>query len=108
MIYKPSEKEQEYFLKQEAQRLRTLREKARADMEAAERQRLKDEHWMRCPKCGMELSEIEFKGVMVDACFSCGGMYFDAGEVEKVIAAQDPGLLQRLKGTLFGSGSTVD
>ena len=108
MIYKPSEKEQEYFLREEAKRLRALREKARAEMEAAERERLKELHWMHCPKCGMELSEIEYRGVMVDACFSCGGMFFDKGEVEKALAGEEPGTLRRLVGVLFGSGPTTD
>ncbi len=108
MIYKPSEKEQEYFLREEAKRLKKLREEARARMEVQERERLKELHWMRCPKCGMELAEIEYRGVLVDACFSCGGMFFDRGEVEKALGEQEPGTLKRLVGVLFGSGPTVD
>ena len=39
---------------------------------------------MRCPKCGMELSEIEYKGIKVDKCFECNGIWLDAGEMEAV------------------------
>ena len=46
--------------------------------------RLKDLHWMRCAKCGAELQEVEFKGVKVDKCFSCGGVYLDDGELEQL------------------------
>ena len=39
---------------------------------------------MRCPKCGMELNQIEYKGIKVDKCFSCDGVWLDAGEMEAV------------------------
>ena len=46
-----------------------------------ERDNLKQLHQMRCPKCGMELKEIEVRGVQVDRCFSCNGTWLDAGEL---------------------------
>ena len=39
---------------------------------------------MRCPKCGMELQTIEYRAVAIDKCFSCGGLYLDDGELEKI------------------------
>ena len=41
---------------------------------------------MRCPKCGSTLAEERHGNVVVDRCHSktCGGVYFDAGELEKV------------------------
>jgi len=47
-----------------------------------ERKQLKELHFMRCPKCGMDLSEIDFQGVKIDKCFSCEGVRLDAGELE--------------------------
>lgn len=74
--------EEEYFLKHEME----LRRKAQAahehKLKADEKKRLKELHYMCCPKCGMELTEIEFRGIRVDKCFSCEGTWFDAGEVE--------------------------
>ncbi len=35
---------------------------------------------MRCPKCGMELIEIDYRGIKVDECSECRGMWLDAGE----------------------------
>jgi uncharacterized protein len=43
---------------------------------------LKHEMERNCPKCGMDLTEIEFRGIRVDRCFVCEGTWFDAGEVE--------------------------
>ncbi|MBL9079961.1 MAG: zf-TFIIB domain-containing protein [Planctomycetes bacterium] len=35
----------------------------------------------RCPACTRCLREVEHRGVRIDAC-DCGGVWFDAGEVE--------------------------
>ena len=39
---------------------------------------------MRCPKCGSQLSEVQFRLVKVDKCFTCGGVYLDDGELEQL------------------------
>jgi hypothetical protein len=39
---------------------------------------------MRCPKCGLELIEIDYKGIKVDKCSECEGVWLDAGELETV------------------------
>ena len=82
MSFKPSDKEEEYFAKQEFERLRKLQEERAKQIAEEERQNLKTLHFMRCPKCGMELKEIDYKGVKVDKCFSCEGLWLDAGELE--------------------------
>ena len=93
---KPSEKEEEYFLRKEAEKLKAHAEKVRKEMEEAERARLKELHWMRCPKCGMEMKEITYRGVQIDKCFSCGGIYLDDGELEQVASQESKG------GILYG------
>lgn len=45
-----------------------------------EKERLKGLHFMKCPKCGMELIEIDHRGVKVDKCSGCEGVWLDAGE----------------------------
>ena len=49
-----------------------------------ERERLRRLHWMRCPKCGSQLSEVQFRLVKVDKCFSCNGVFLDDGELEQL------------------------
>jgi len=46
---------------------------------------LKELHYMRCPKCGMSLKEIEYQGVKIDKCAQCDGIWLDAGELETVV-----------------------
>lgn len=38
-----------------------------------------------CPRDGSELVEVERSGVKIDACPTCRGVWFDRGELEKVI-----------------------
>ena len=42
---------------------------------------------MDCPKCTGKLEEKPIEHVLVDACFVCEGIWFDAGELEKVLKA---------------------
>jgi Zn-finger nucleic acid-binding protein len=56
---------------------------------------------MKCPKCGADMREIERQGIKVDQCGSCGGIYFDRGELELLLDAREQkGFLGGLK-TLF-------
>lgn len=82
---KPSRAEDEYFARQELERRKTAAKKVTDAMAAGEKQRLRDLHFMKCPKCGMDLSAIEMHGVKVDHCSSCGGVWFDNGEVEQML-----------------------
>ncbi len=43
---------------------------------------MKNLHYMRCPKCGMELIEIDYRNIKVDKCSECQGVWLDAGELE--------------------------
>jgi hypothetical protein len=91
---KPSSKEEEYFARQEAERKRKVAEERRGKLEQEERERLKTLHYMKCPKCGMDLQEIAFGEVKVDKCFSCEGLWLDHGELERINKKE--GLLGRL------------
>jgi uncharacterized protein len=93
---KPSTAEEEYFARENAERLRKLAADEKAALAKTQRDELKKQHWMRCPKCGMELQEIGFRGVQVDRCFSCGGTYLDAGELEKIAAPEGNAIVKSM------------
>jgi predicted Zn-ribbon and HTH transcriptional regulator len=84
MPVKPDDKEETYFAKQDFERKKKLEEEKHRKLAQEEKKRLKDLHHMRCPKCGMELIEIDFKNIKVDRCSECDGVWFDAGEFETV------------------------
>ena len=84
-------REDEWFLANEKRLLegarleREKREKERAAQEAtAESKRLRDQHFMRCPKCGHQMKEEELEGIKIDRCSFCEGVYFDAGELDQI------------------------
>ena len=91
-------KEDEYFFQRDKELLEKLREKADARREKLEENQ-KKEFWMRCPKCGSTLKEETYDVVQVDRCpqASCGGVYFDGGELEILLRGK-PSLIQRIFG----------
>ena len=60
-----------------------------------EREQQKRLHWMHCPKCGSGLDEITFRGVKVDKCLTCGGVFLDDGELEQL--AGKPGWFEAMR-----------
>lgn len=76
--------EDEYFRKKEQETL----EKLRAQMQAGESATAAV---VKCPKCEGALIEIEHEGVNIDRCQACGGVWLDAGELEKLTQREDRG-----------------
>jgi hypothetical protein len=95
MPVRPSENEEEYFARQEFERRKQAAADRQARIQVEEREREKALHYMKCPKCGMQLEEISFGDVQVDECFNCGGTFLDKGELEK-IRQKDAGFMGRL------------
>lgn len=96
-IQKPTEKEEEYFARLELEKKKIIVEQERAKLEEAEKERLKEIHHMRCPKCGSSLVEISYKNIMIDKCPSCEGIWLDCGELEQVVTEEDSFLGGMLK-----------
>ena len=92
MVQKPSEKEEEYFARLEFERKKKFEEEKHKKLAQEEKNRLKNLHFMRCPKCGMELLEIEYKSIEIDKCSECDGIWLDAGEIETVSKMEKTGL----------------
>jgi rubrerythrin len=92
---KPSRAEDEYFAKQELERRKQWAKEKEKKMAAEEKERRKQEHWMKCPKCGMDLTSIVFQGVTIDQCPSCGGTFLDAGELQQLLQA-DQGFVHKV------------
>ncbi len=102
MPVKPSSTEEEYFAREEAEKKRKLALEQKRALATKEREDLKKQHWMRCPKCGMELNTIQFRGIDIDRCFSCNGTWLDEGELEKLAGKEPQGVVVRGILDLFG------
>jgi len=88
--------EDEYFARIEFEKRKKALEEKQSHMKKEERKQLKEQHWMRCPKCGMEMVEITFEGIKVDKCSECLGIFFDNGEVDQLVGKNRPGFLSRM------------
>jgi uncharacterized protein len=92
-------KEDEYFYQKDRELIAKLRERAEAN-KAKVAENSRQEHWMRCPRCGSSLVEEKYADVvLVDRCSSkdCGGIFFDGGELEILMKAKSS-LLKRIFG----------
>ncbi|MBN2532870.1 MAG: zf-TFIIB domain-containing protein [Spirochaetales bacterium] len=43
----------------------------------------------KCPSCNMELKEMQYHKQTVDMCPTCGGVFFDHGELETIVQIVD-------------------
>ena len=52
---------------------------------------------MKCPSCRTDLTPLDFKGITLDHCDKCDGLWFDKGELERAKNEED----RKLKGFDF-------
>ncbi len=90
---KPSSSEDEFFAKEDAEKKRRLSQQVTKQLAADERKRLRDLHFMHCPKCGLMMEEIRLRGMDVEVCFACGGIFLDKGEIDIIAAPQQKGIM---------------
>ncbi len=90
---KPSTTEDEYFVKEDAEKKRRIALQVKKATAAEEQKRLKDLHWMHCPKCGMDMHEVKYGKLDVDVCFACGGVFLDKGEIDVIAHPQQKGIM---------------
>ena len=83
---KPSSTEEEYFAREEIEKKRKMALQQAEEMAAKQREDLKKLHYMKCPKCGMDLQTLAKGKVEIDTCFNCQGVWLDAGELDQVLA----------------------
>lgn len=94
---KPTRAEDEYFVKQDAELIKQQRAQLDAERARAERR----SHFMKCPKCGANLTEVDFHHMKVDKCAECGGLWLDKGEME-MLEHVDQNAVRGFVRSLFG------
>jgi len=48
---------------------------------------------MLCPHCGRGLVTLDFCDIEVDYCYSCGGIWLDNGEIERLVSGEGDEIL---------------
>jgi hypothetical protein len=92
MPVKPTEQEEEYFARLEFERRRKVLDERESQAAEEERQRILAVARGRCPKCGAELVPVPYRGIELDKCSRCQGVWLDFGELDQVVA-EDKGFL---------------
>ncbi|HKY34049.1 MAG TPA: zf-TFIIB domain-containing protein [Candidatus Polarisedimenticolia bacterium] len=100
--------EDEWFARHEAEMLRQARREHETRMsELSERQRegeerrLKELHFLKCPKCGHDMSIKHVEGIEVEECGTCRGLFFDNGELDSLLLKRSDerkGFFRKLRG----------
>jgi rubrerythrin len=85
-------REEQFFKQRDQELLEKLRENMGAEAEAAAQVAVQG----RCQKCGARLTGREQQGIEIDECPSCGGVWLDSGELEKLAGGESDGWLGRL------------
>jgi uncharacterized protein len=97
------DREEEYFYKKNRELLEKMRGKLDGQRSDQQQKARQEAHWMKCPKCGASLDEVELLGIKVDQCTQCLGIYFDKGELELLLEAEESkGFLTSLKRLFSG------
>ena len=92
MPVKPTEQEDEYFARLEFERRKQVIAERETETAEEERQRILPVARGRCPKCAGELVAVPYRGVELDKCSRCQGVWLDFGELDQVVAG-DTGFL---------------
>jgi uncharacterized protein len=94
---KPSQTEDEYFVKEDAEHKRRIAKQVKHATAEEEQRRLKALHAGHCPKCGMDMHEVAYgPHVDVDVCFACGGIFLDKGELEHLVTKETRGVMSSI------------
>src|SRR5262245_19684238 len=96
-ISKPSHEEEEYFAREDILQRKALAEKIHAETEKEELERMKQLHWMHCAKCGFEMHPVVFKGVTIEKCPNCNGIFLSAHDLEE-LAGRESAFFSSIRG----------
>lgn len=93
---KPSKTEDEYFAKEEAEKKKRLAKAISDRQTKEERWQIKEFCYLKCPKCGGQLSELLYRGIQIEKCSDCLGVWLDDGELEKIAGESGDNVIREI------------
>jgi len=87
---KPSKTEDEYFAREDAERIRKLHAEEMARLSASQREALKRQHGGRCANCGALMVPERIEGATILHCPACGGAFLYRPTWEYIHAHSEP------------------
>ena len=80
MKFKPHDEEQKWAKRMEMD----IKKELLANLPEEEKEKLRELHWKKCPKDGVDLVDININGIVVEKCLICEGIWLNRGEIEKI------------------------
>ena len=90
---KPTKSEEEYIAKEEAEQIKRMKKKQADEALIQKREETKAICFMKCPKCGDDLKQMLFRGINIDRCTNCEGVWLDQGELDKLAGSEDKSII---------------
>ncbi len=94
--------EDEFIAKEQAEKTKRLKDQLKEQRLEQEREQTKALCYMKCPKCGSDLNEVTFRGIKIDRCLNCDGVWLDEGELEKLAGDEDSSTIGNIIGIITG------
>ena len=94
--------EDEFIAKEQAEKTKRLKDQLKEQRLEQEREQTKALCYMKCPKCGSDLNEVTFRGIKIDRCLNCDGVWLDEGELEKLAGDEDISTIGNIIGIITG------
>jgi hypothetical protein len=91
-----NQQEEDYFRKQDQEKLRAMREETESKKSAAEAEDRRQRHHFKCGKCGSDMSTQIFKGIEIEVCGECNAVLLDPGELEELVGKDESGRMRAL------------
>ncbi len=91
-----NQQEEDYFRKQDQEKLHAMREEAARKKAAEEAAELRKLHHFKCGKCGHDMTTQIFKGIEIEVCSSCQAVLLDPGELEQLVGEDEGGRMKAL------------
>ncbi len=84
--------EDEWFARHEQELLREARvaheqrmKQLEEEQRAGEERRLRELHFLKCPKCGYDMNVLQVSSIEVEQCGRCEGIFLDRGELDELL-----------------------
>ena len=87
---KPSTLEDEYFAREDAERIRRLHYDEQRRLKDYEKEALRKQHQGRCAECGAQLVPEMVGDIVVHHCPACGGAFLPRRSWERLHSAAEP------------------
>ncbi len=90
-LHKPSILEEEYFVREEAEKVEILKRSEEASATDAQHEAARSLHASHCPSCGSGMNAVAYETLSVLRCQNCCGVFIDGMQARKVLHEKEPG-----------------